>query len=46
MTSRLSTRTFVLALIVAFTILTVLGFAFGLPFGGPSATQGHLAVLP
>jgi hypothetical protein len=41
MTRRLSTRTFVYALIVAFIILTVLALAFGLPFGGTSATEGH-----
>ena len=45
MRRRLATRTFVYALVVAFVLLTALALAFGLPFGGTSATEGHLPRL-
>jgi hypothetical protein len=45
MPRRLSTRTLVYALVVAFIFLTVAGLAFGLPFGGSSSIEGHLPRL-
>jgi hypothetical protein len=45
MTRRLSTRTFVYALIVVFIALTLLALVFGLPAGGTSGTEAHLPRL-